>query len=141
MKTPWHIWVVGLVTLVWHGGGAFDYLMVQTGNEAYLSQYTEPQRACVEAVPTWFHAAWAFGVWGSILGSLLILLRSRLAAGAFAASLIGMVASSIYAIFVATPSALEMNGTGGLIFSAVILLVILVLIFYARAMTRRGVLN
>ena len=38
MKTPWHLWVFGVVSLLWNFGGAYDYVMVRTGNQAYLDQ-------------------------------------------------------------------------------------------------------
>ena len=25
-KTPWHLWVVAVLALLWNGAGAFDYL-------------------------------------------------------------------------------------------------------------------
>ena len=70
MRTPWHVWVIGILALVWNSGGAFDYWMTQTNNENYLSMLTEPQRAMLDARPVWFDVSWAIGVWGSVLGSL-----------------------------------------------------------------------
>jgi len=34
--TPWHLWVIGVVALVWSAMGALDYVMTQTRNEAYM---------------------------------------------------------------------------------------------------------
>ena len=27
MKTPWHLWVVGVVSLLWNGFGGYDFIM------------------------------------------------------------------------------------------------------------------
>jgi len=34
---PWHLWLVGIMGLLWDSMGAFDYLMTQTQNESYMS--------------------------------------------------------------------------------------------------------
>jgi hypothetical protein len=39
---------------------------------------------------------WALGVWGALAGSMLLLLRSRRAVTAFAASLVGLAVSTGY---------------------------------------------
>lgn len=141
MRAPWHLWLIGIVSLIWNGGGAYDYLMTQLGIEPYLEMLNEAQLTFLQAVPRWFDAAWAIGVWGSVLGSLLLLSRSRLAAMAYVLSALGMVATFLYAMFIADPSALEVNGTAGLLFSGVIFVLILLQMAYARIMTRRGVLS
>ena len=30
-KTPWHLWVVGLLTLAWNSIGGFSYTMTRLG--------------------------------------------------------------------------------------------------------------
>lgn len=141
MRTPWHLWLIGIVSLIWNGGGAYDYLMTQLGIEPYLNMLNEAQLAFLEAVPAWFDAAWAIGVWGSVLGALLLLSRSRLASVAYGLSALGMVVAFLYSMFIASPSALEVNGPMGLAFSGVVFVLILLQMLYARAMTRRGVLS
>ncbi|MCA1749369.1 MAG: hypothetical protein ABR601_00330 [Parasphingopyxis sp.] len=95
-RTPVHLWIVGVLALLWTGFGGFDYLMTMTNNEAYLAQFTEAQRDYFQSFPGWVMAAWAFGVWGGVAGSILLLLRSRHAVTAFAISLAGLAASSAY---------------------------------------------
>ncbi|MCX7301851.1 MAG: hypothetical protein NTX73_16010 [Rhodobacterales bacterium] len=141
MRTPWHLWVIGILSLLWNGVGAYDYFMTQTNNAAYLSMLTEAQRAMMDSRPVWFDAVWAIGVWGSVAGSLLLLLRSRAAVWAFAASFIGLILSSVWQFGIADPSALETTGSFALMFSGLIAVVILLLWVYARAMLRRGVLR
>jgi hypothetical protein len=141
MRTPWHLWVIGILSLLWNGVGAYDYFMTQTNNAAYLSMLTEAQRAMMDSRPVWFDAVWAIGVWGSVAGSLLLLLRSRAAVWAFAASFIGLILSSVWQFGIADPSALETTGSFALAMTVVIAVVILLLWVYARAMLRRGVLG
>ena len=97
-RTPWHLWAVGLLAMAWNAFGAMDYTMTKLNGEAWLRQMqmTDAQIAYTLAMPAWMSAAWAIGVWGGVLGGLLLLLRSRLAVPVFAASLVAYVASLVY---------------------------------------------
>ena len=99
-RTPatWHLWVVGLVALLWNGLNSFDYVMTQTQGDAWLANMdpTELQMAWFHAMPAWTDAAWAVGVWGGLLGAALLLLRRKWALHAFAASLLGWAAGAVY---------------------------------------------
>ena len=44
-------------------------------------------------MPVWAHAGWAFGIWGSFAGSVLMLLRYRHAVSAFLVSILGALVS------------------------------------------------
>lgn len=140
MKTPFHLWIVGVIALVWNAGGAYDYVMTQTQNDAYLAMLSDAQKAFLDNGPIWFEAAWAVGVWFSMLGALLLLLRSRLAGSAFGLSLVGLIVSSVYSFGIADRSGMDMT-PAQLGFTVAIYVVLVLLWIYARAMTRRGVLR
>ncbi len=138
-RAPWHLWVVGVLAVLWNSMGAFDYLMTQTRNEGYMSQFTPEQLEFFYGFPWWVVSFWAIAVWGSVLGSVLLLLRKRWAVEVFAVSFVAMVVTTIHNYLLA--GGLEiMGGVGPILFSAVIFLVALLLFLYARAMRRRGVL-
>lgn len=135
MKTPWHLWVVGLVSLVWHAGGALDYVMSQTRNAAYLEMIPQDQRdqvlAYLDAAPVWATTAWAFGVWGALLGSALILLRSRHAVTALWLSMAGLVVNTFHT-YVTAPVKLEMmTNTSAKLFTLAIFAVLALVLAYA----------
>ena len=137
--TPWHLWAVGVVSLLWNAMGALDYTMTQTHNAAYLSAMTPEQMAWIGAFPAWAVALWAFGVWGALVGSVLLLARSRWAVAVFAISLIGLAGSTVYQHSTAMPAGFDSRGNTA--FTAAIWIVAIVLLIYARAMQRRSVLN
>jgi len=141
MKTPFHLWIVGILSLLWNAGGAFDYVMSKTKNEGYMAQLSPEQMAFLEGVPVWFSATWAIGVWFSVFGSILLLLRSRFAVQAFGLSLIGLIISSIYTYGLAEQRTFEAGGMAAVIFSIIIPVVLVLLLIYARRMTRKGVLR
>ncbi|HSN72016.1 MAG TPA: hypothetical protein VLT59_10915 [Steroidobacteraceae bacterium] len=138
-RTPWHLWVVGLLALLWRSVGAMDYLMTQTGNEEYLSQFTPEQLAFFAGFPAWLVAFWAVAVWGGVLGAILLLLRRRAAVWVLLASFVSMVIVTIRNYVFA--GGLEVIGdTFSLVFSAIIFVVALALVLYALSLQRRGVL-
>ena len=138
--TPIHLWIVGIVSLLWNAFGAFDYLMTQTRNESYMSSFSEEQLTYFYGFPAWMEAFWALGVWGAVAGSVLLLARSRFALHAFVVSLVGLVGSSVYSFFLSEmPS--DMNSSGYLAFTIAIYVVTIALIVYAWRMIARNVLR
>ncbi len=131
--TPWHVWVIGVVAVLWSAMGAFDYVMTQTKNDDYMSAFTPEQVAYFTGFPAWFDAAWAVAVWGGVLGALLVLFRSGLSVPVLALSFLALVVTTIHTFGFTDWQA--MMGTGGAIFSALIFLFALFMVFYARSVT------
>lgn len=137
--TPWHLWAIGAVSLLWNAGGAFDYVMTQTRNEEYMSAFTAEQLHFFFGLPSWVVSTWAIAVWGSILGSILLLLRRQLAVWVFLASLVAMALTAIHNYGLS--NGMEVIGdTFSLVFTAAIFLIGLLLFLYARAMQKRNIL-
>lgn len=141
MKAPWHLWVVGIVSLLWNAVGAFDYVMTQTRNESYMAEFTEDQLAFFYGFPTWVVAAWAVAVWLAVLGSVLLLLRKSAALWAFILSLVGMMLTSVYSYLLADVGMADLVGPAASLFSIAIIVVGLLLVVYARRMKLAGVLG
>lgn len=138
MKTPRHIFVIGIIALLWNAGGAFDYVMMQTRNTQYMAQMTSEMRAYFDGFPTWVEAGWALGVWGAIAGSVLLLLRSRFAYAAFIASLVGLLANTFYGMFISPTPMTALMGPMGMWFSFAIIFVAILLVWYSGKMAARG---
>jgi hypothetical protein len=138
-KAPLHLWIIGIVSLLWNAMGAFDYTATQLRLDFYMSNFSEEQLAYFYGFPAWARAFWAIGVWASLLGSLSLLFRKALAAWLFGAAIIGLAGTSIYN-FVLTDGAALM-GEGAVTMSVVIWIIALLLYFYATAMARRRVLQ
>lgn len=139
LKVPVHLWIVGVLAVLWNLMGAFDYLATQLKLDFYMSQFTEQQLAYFYGIPSWAVAGWAFAVWGALVGSIGLLMRRKWAMWAFVVSLAGMLVSTIYNF--AMSNGAEMMGTGGVIFSVIIWAIAIFLVAYSRAMASRGVLT
>ncbi len=138
--TPKHLWVVGIVALLWNAVGAMDYVMTQTRNEAYMGQFSPEELAFFYGFPTWVVAAWAIAVWGGVLGAVLLLLRKRLAVPVFLASLVAMVITTFHNFVLSDGMEVMGKDLMALGFTVVIFLVAIALFLYARAMQKRGTL-
>lgn len=138
-RPPVHFWIVAVVSLLWNAVGAFDFLATQIRFEPYMSAFSEAQLAYFYGIPAWAVITWGLATWGALFGSLAMLLRLRWAYHLFVLSLVTMLATS-FQNFVLSNGA-EMMGTGGMIFSGVIVIVGVFLVFYNRAMRERGVLR
>jgi len=139
VRTPVHLWIVGVLALLWNAMGAFDYLATQLELDFYMSQFTEAQLAYFYGFPSWAVAGWAFGVWGAVAGSVGLLLRRKWSVWAFEVSLAGMAVSWVYTLGMSNGA--EFMGSGGMIFSAVIWVVAIFLVVYAWKQAANGVLR
>ena len=137
-RTPIHLWIVGVLALLWNLMGVFDYLATQLELDFYMSQFTADQLAFFYGFPKWAVAGWAFGVWGAFVGSIGLLMRRKWSVWAFAVSLVGMVISFTYTFGLSNGA--EMMGTGEMIFTVVIWAVSIFLLVYSWKQAKNGVL-
>jgi hypothetical protein len=138
-RAPRHLWVIGILALLWSAMGAMDFVMTQTKNEMYMSGFTPEQLTFFYGFPAWVVAAWAIGVWGGVIGALLLLFRRRLAVWVFLASLLAVVITTFHNFLLS--NGMEIMGDAfSLILTALIFLFALGLFLYARAMHKRSVL-
>lgn len=138
-QTPIHLWIVGILALLWNAFGCYDYVMTVTANEAYLASFPDSMIAYWESLPTWSTAFWALGVWGGLAGAILLLLRSRFAVWAFAVSAIGAIVGLGYQMFM-TDLPAEMTEGMMAVIPWIIIFIAAFLYWYSRAMDRKGVL-
>ena len=94
-RTPAHLWIVGILSLLWNCFGAYDYTMSHMRNMDYLAKMGDANvmLAYMDSMPMYAKFGWGLGVWFALLGSVLLLMRSRYAVHAFALSVIGMALS------------------------------------------------
>lgn len=138
---PWHLWAAGVIAVFWNAYGCYDYVMTVTGGEEYLRSLGMPEEAMAyyAAMPAWMTGVWAIGVWGGLLGAVLLLLRMKWALHAFAVSLAAFVLSLVYTY--ALSDGASVMPTEGYILNAVILISCLFFVWYAWFAAKRGLLR
>ena len=141
-RTPWHVWLVGVLSLLWNAFGGYDFIMTNTQGETYMraAGMTQPMIDYFMAMPTWMYVPWTLGVWGALAGSVLLLLRMKWAVHAFALSVIGAVTSLIFGLINPMPG-LPPEMAVMAYMPWIIAAIAVFLLWYAWTMGKRGVLR
>jgi len=146
-KTPIHLWIVGLVALLWNCIGPIDYLMTRLRQDSWIEMGmpgVDPQivYSYIDSMPIWSQIGWGLGVWGALIGSILLLARSRHAVPVFAVSLLGVAMSLGWQLLAGPDMPPEMTkSASSQVMPYVIIVIAVALFLYARAMRTRRVLR
>lgn len=140
-KAPWHLWVVGIVSLLWNAMGVLDFTMTHLKPDVWLKAFPPDQVEYIQGFPLWSVVAWGVGTWGSFLGSALLLARKGLAFHFLAASLAGALLTSLYSFGLSDGLKIMGGGAGMIAFNAIIVTISVLLLVYAKTMRQRGVLR
>ena len=139
-KAPWHFWAVGIVAILFNAIGVFDFVMSMAKGPAYLESagMSPAQVDHYRAMPAWTVVVWGVGVFAAFAASALLLLRRRWAFEVFVLAIAAFAINMFYT-YVLTDGG-EIMGTQMAATSAFIAVLLIAFAWYARAMTRRGVL-
>ena len=137
---PWHVWLIGIIGGLWNSIGVLSFVLTQMNVEAVMSRFPPQQREYFQSFPLWAVAFWAIGVFGGVIGCLLLILKNRLAFHVLLASVIGAIVSNLGGLFLLGGMEV-MAETGGLGFTVLPIIFGAFLAYYARAMSKRGVLS
>ena len=144
MKTPWHLWLIGILRCSWNAGGAFDYVMIANPQQR-LPGAAQPRAArLLRRLPVLGECSWALGVWGAVLGSVLLLLRSRFAVHAFVLSFVGMAGNFAWGYLISATPMTEMMADAGLfplVFTVAIVVVAIAAHHLRPRMAQKGQLR
>ncbi|WP_137752397.1 hypothetical protein [Sphingopyxis sp. L1A2A] len=143
-KTPWHLWLVGILAVLWNLIAVTDYTFAKMKSDWYMSEvsgFKPEQIEWLYSFPLWANIGWALGVWGSFAGSLLLLARSRHAVTAFIISAAGLAAMTVYQFVMKKDEFISLFGAGPMYFNIVIWVILIALFFYARRQAAAGVLR
>ena len=138
-KTPWHLWVVGVLTLIFNLGGVVDYTGTHAFPDQYLAGFEADAREYFTSFPAWQVFFWALGVWGAFAGSVLLLMRRRYAIHAIGIALVGLAVMTFVQYTSEWPASIDIPGVH--IFNAVIWAVQVLTLYYANRQKNAGVLR
>lgn len=140
-KAPWHLWVVGVIAVLFNSIGVFDFVMSRIQGPAYMASagMTPDQIAHYQQLPAWMMFVWALGVFTAFGASLLLLLKRKSAAPMFVLSLAAFLVSLLHT-YVLT-NAGDIMGQQMAITSAVIAILLLLFALYAYWAKKRLILR
>jgi len=135
-RAPWHLWVVGGLSLLWNCAGAYTIMSAQAGR---LPDLSADEAAYYAAQPLWFAAMTDIGLLSAIAAAVALLLRSRWAVPLFALSIVFIAVTAGYDLAAGTS---RMYANQGALAVTLLIWVLAVLqLWYAIAMRKRGVLR
>lgn len=135
-KAPWHLWVVGVLSLLWNAGGAWTFIQAQSGAPMDMDAN---EIAYFAAQAPWFVAVTDVAVVAPLLAAIVLLLRNRWAVHLYGLSVAAIVVTEAYDV--AAGTALMLNDQGWLILNCTTFCLAILQLVYAMAMRRRGVLR
>lgn len=143
-KAPVHLWIVGILALLWNGFGAFNYFMTRTKGADYIRSMmpgvdAEAAMAYINGFPIIASLGWGLGVWGGLLGAVLLLMRSRHAISAFILSAVGAVVGIGWQLLNPAPIPAMHEGFNGIVLYLIIAIA-LILAWYSRDLAKKGLL-
>ena len=135
-KAPWHLWVVGVLSLLWNASGAWVFVQAQTGatmdmDATEIAYYAEQPVWAVVLTDITFAAA--------ILAAIALLLRSRWSPTLYLVSIVTILASA--AGDIVRGSALLLQSQDWLVLAVVTTGLAVLQWVYALTMRKRGVLG
>ena len=138
-KTPVWFWVAAGLGLAWNVFGAVQFMgSLNATSETLQAQGMTPEQAAVMlGYPAWMTIAFAIGVFGGIIGCVLLLLRNKLAFPVFLASLLGYIVLYIGDI---TEGVFAALGTPQVVVLSLVVIIAAALLWLARFAAGRGVL-
>jgi hypothetical protein len=111
-RSPAWLWAASAAGLLWNLYGTYQYVGTFTpaGQAAMTAGLTPAQAAVYLSLPAWIGVVFAIGVFGGLIGSVLLALRRRVARPVFAASFVGygllFAGDAFLGVFAAKPSQL-----------------------------------
>ena len=141
-RTPAHLWIVGALGLLWNAFGAVDYVMTRTQRAAWIDRMMpgvdgQHYMAYIDGFPIWVSLAWGLGVWGGLLGVVLLLMRKAIAVPVLLVSFLGALLGIGWQMVNPVDIA-EMNEGAGAVMPYVVIVIALGLWLYARAQASAG---
>jgi len=135
VRTPWHVWVVAGLTLLWNGSGAVTILLAQTGRLAGISA---DEAAYYASQPWWFVVSTDIATLTPVAAGIALLFRSQAAVWLFAVSLVLIIVNNAYDLVAGTSRTLV--NQGAFIVTITIVVIAVHQLIYAVVMKRRAVL-
>ena len=93
-------WVISSIALVWNLMGVFNYLDQAFMTDKILETLPKEQQILYQDVPAWVTTAFAIAVFSGTLGSLLLLLKKKIATTFFIISFLGIVGQMSYGLLI-----------------------------------------
>jgi hypothetical protein len=134
----WHR-LIGILAVVWNLLGVYAYLMHAYMTDESIALLPENEQALYTDIPAWYTAAFAIAVFAGALGSVLLLIKRKMATPFLLLSLLAIFVQMYYNFFMS--KALEVYGIGNAVMPIFIIIVGVYLVWYSRTLQNAGLLR
>jgi hypothetical protein len=138
-KVPIWFWIIAAIGAAWNIFGIVQFMgaINPTAESLAAKGMTPDQVAVYLSIPLWMNASFAIGVFGGLIGSGLLALKSRFARPVFIASLVGYIALYIGDI---THGVFAALGTQQVVILSTVVAIAAGLLWFAHFGQKRGYL-
>jgi hypothetical protein len=136
---PRSFYAIGILALIWNILGVVQYVMRVTMTDTAIAALSESQQAFIAATPSWALAAFATATNVAVLGCLALLLKKAWAYPLFIVSLLALLVQDFHGYALA--DGMAAFGAGGVVLTALILVITVYLVWYAKQASNKGWIN
>ena len=139
VETPKWFLGITIFALIWNALGLMAFVGHITMTPEMLSALSSQEQALYKNIPMWATAAFAIAVIAGTLGSLLLLLKKKMAKILLIASVLGVIVQNYHSFFVI--DSMAVYGTASVIMPIMVLIIAIGLILVANKAEKNAWLN
>ncbi|MBY9067398.1 hypothetical protein K1X12_10835 [Hyphomonas sp. WL0036] len=135
-KAPWHLALIGAAAVLWSLLGVFDLLAMVTHYAPYMNQMPELTREFIYELPAWVLGLRALAVFSALIGAVCLLRKQAAAVRVLAFSAVTTIIACASTFSEGVPNDPAVQAV-----SVFIIVVSVLLLYYAQTWAKRGVLK
>lgn len=135
-KAPWHLALIGASAVLWSLLGVFDLLAMVTRYAPYMNQMPELTREFIYELPAWVLGLRAVGVFASLIGAVLLMRRRLASVRVLAVAATATILATGFSVAGGVPDDGAIH-----VVSVFIIVVSVLLLYYAQTYAKHGVLK
>lgn len=128
--------LIAILAIIWNILGVISYFFHVYMPEEAIAKLPEAEQILYQNIPEWKTIAFFIATVGGLLGSIFLFLKKKTAIPILALSLIGILVSFYYDFF--KTKLLDIYGNRSVIFPLLVVLIGVLLVWYAKKLNTNG---
>ncbi|WP_235839706.1 hypothetical protein [Cognaticolwellia mytili] len=121
--------IAAILALVWNLLGVMAFVGQMMMTPEMIAELPQAEQDLYATTPVWATFAFAFAVFGGVLGSLALVLKKSACYPLFIVSFIGVIVQMFHAFFIS--NSFEVYGPGGMIMPVMVIVIAFFLVRFA----------
>lgn len=136
---PMWFWIISILALLWNLMGVAAFVMQMSMSPEAMAALPESQQELFETRPAWALAAFVVAVFAGVLGSLMLVLKNKLALPLLVLSLLGVIGQMTHMFLLS--NTFDVRGQPAMVLPLLIIFIAVFLAWFARLSVRRGLIS